>query len=487
MKNLILYLVLITIFVLPNYAEGNLTKKLADEFIKQLVYKPQEFTQYIHPDELKISQRLGISYDGVGNKFLIGQDIDPEIRKGIRVKRLKFEVDVQPLEKNYSQLGFSVKQKEYEKSFYFQGDRWISPAAYFTRNWHKVSTPYFDFHISNPKNFNLYAADLLNIFVEEMMVLLEIDPEAQEKLKQEKIIYILCGDTGEMEKITGVASRETYLLSQDQIVSTFNCHRHEVAHLLINSKLRQLPLYTNPFLQEGFATAVGGRGDKAPDVLLSLGIFLQGSDFMPYTDILTPQAFRENDPSLSYPASGIYNRFLMQQWGLEKYLVFYQKQGSGSPAAAANIINRSELPPSQAFDDFIKNNRKSQKISFARIDPETEPLLQSGWGKIWSDSDDYHFLLRNSIRLLPETPLSEFQSQEYNEMFPKERYRGEKYILEVTDDEVKLFNFYTATLEAFYAKGLSLDVHDIRNAEGFFQFSISKSVFDEDLGTMRIY
>ncbi len=71
-------------------------------------------------------------------------------------------------------------------------------------------------------------------------------------------------------------------------------------------------------------------------------------------------------------------------------------------------------------------------------------------------------------------------------MFPDDKYQGEKYILEVTEEEIKLFNFYTATLIVFYVKGLSLDQYDIRNPEGGFQFSLQKSVFDEDISQMKI-
>ncbi len=42
-----------------------------------------------------------------------------------------------------------------------------------------------------------------------------------------------------------------YVVSHDIVVSTYSAHFHELAHLLMNFKLKQPHLYTHPFFLEG--------------------------------------------------------------------------------------------------------------------------------------------------------------------------------------------------------------------------------------------
>ncbi len=256
MKYLISRIFCILIFSQAIFSQDILAKEVADAFVGKLIKGNQDLSGYVQAEDLATSQRLGIQYDRILNKFLIQNDIDPQIKRLVLLKRVAFESKIEPLASGYSKIIFTVPSKQYGKTFYFQGDKLISPAKYFTRDWQRVSTPYFDFIISNENDFNPYAVSLLEKFVEEMFVILEISPEDQEKLKAEKIVYVLCHNTDEMEQITGFVYRGFYALSHDQIISTFNCHRHEIAHLLINYKLKQLPLYTHHFLQ--------GKGLHAP-------------------------------------------------------------------------------------------------------------------------------------------------------------------------------------------------------------------------------
>lgn len=486
MKYLMFGICCLLVFGQQTLSQPILSKSTAETFFEKITKGNTDLSEFVLAEDLAMSKRLGITYDRAPNKFLIQNDIDPKIRRLVRLKRAKASHKVEPLVEGYSKFIYSVPEKEYEKAFFFKGDKLISRANYTTRDWQRVSTRFFSFIISHEADYNTYAVSLLEAFVEEMFVTLAISPADQEVLEREKIVYILCHSTDEMAEITGVANRGEYMLSHDQIISTFNCHRHEVAHLLMNYKLKRLPLYTHHLLQEGFACAFGGRGDKDPAVILNLGVFLQGSEFMDYNDLLAHQTFVENDPSLSYPLSGIYNRFLMAEWGLEKYLKFYLRHSGDSPDLSKYDVKPSELPPTEALTEFLSAYEESVAISFAEFDYTEKPMIKKKWGRVWDGGDQYHFMLKKPIRLRPKKPLKEFQSQEYQEMFPDDKYKGEKYILEVTDDEVKLFNFYTATLVVFYAKGLSLEPQDIRNAEGEFQFTLKKSVFDEDISKMKV-
>ena len=102
------------------------------------------------------------------------------------------------------------------------------------------------------------------------------------------------------------------MVSHDIIVSTFSAHFHELAHLLINYKLQQPHLYTHPFFLEGFAVAVGGRGGKAPAVQQQLGLAMYRSEFVALEDLRRVEGFYGYNASVSYPAAGLYNRFLLE-------------------------------------------------------------------------------------------------------------------------------------------------------------------------------
>ena len=57
----------------------NLSQIRADEFISKLIKNSNDLEKFVLSQELKISKRLNIKYEGVKNKFLISYDIDPVI------------------------------------------------------------------------------------------------------------------------------------------------------------------------------------------------------------------------------------------------------------------------------------------------------------------------------------------------------------------------------------------------------------------------
>ena len=175
-------------------------------------------------------------------------------------------------------------------------------------------------------------------------MMLSLAPDRLSRLSEEKILYLLCDGPEEVETLTGFKLRGIFLMGADAIVSSFNCHRHEVAHLLLNFRLASLPLYTHPFLQEGWANAMGGRGGKARDVILHLGAFLQQSEFVTYPELLQRKTFANTDPSIAYPLSGVYNRFLLAQQGVDAYLRLYRQYSQTMPISPESGIRQGVSP-----------------------------------------------------------------------------------------------------------------------------------------------
>ena len=484
----ILFISLLLLIARPASSQESerLTPAQAEAFVARLLQPNGDISEWVDPAVLQRSRRLGIEYQGLVNKVLIQYDLANPIKIALRGKKLRKTLTIDTLEAPFSRLIVGVPEKDYAQQFYFRGTRLVAPADYHTRNWGEAESRYFRFRFSEPADFNHYAVEELDRFVAETLTLLEVDSAGQALLEQEKIVYLLCHDTDEMKAITGFESRGIYILAQDQIISTFNSHRHEVAHLLINFKLRKLPLYTHPFLQEGFACAVGGRGGKSVRVINELGAFLQASRFVVYEDILPLQGFQDHDPSLSYALSGLYSRFLLSRWTLADYLAFYQAHSGRSERARGKPLQAGSLPPAEEFARYVETFQLDNWIAFPDSAPEEAPLREGTWGGIWDLDDAYYFRIRSSLRLTPADPPVDFRSREFEEIFPGESYRGQMYLLEVKEGEIKLFNFYNAVLEAFFSNGLTTAPRVLRNAVGEYGFAISKKAFGRPLEEMQI-
>ncbi len=158
-----------------------------------------------------------------------------------------------------------------------------------------------------------------------MVKLLQINKDRVNLLQKEKINYILCKDENEIKTISGFDTRGIYILAYDEVITTFNTHYHELSHLLMNFKLQNLPLYTLPFFQEGFAVAVGGRGGIGRNILLNIGYFLEKSNYLKFNSILSKKDFVSENASMAYPAAGLYNYFLISNYGINSYIKLYLK------------------------------------------------------------------------------------------------------------------------------------------------------------------
>jgi len=55
-----------------------------------------------------------------------------------------------------------------------------------------------------------------------------------------------------------------------------------------------------------------------------MGAWLQKSGMLNVGDLLTKDDFSKTDPTMSYPLSGLYNLFLINELGVDKYLNVYK-------------------------------------------------------------------------------------------------------------------------------------------------------------------
>jgi len=460
----------------------NYYKKFFDDLIKD----NNGLAEYFSISETDKANRLGISYTDIKNKRLISYDIEKDIKDNIVNNNLSYDISINNINDTITCVNFSLAGNNYLKSFYFQNWKLISPLTYFCSDWKKTGSKYFEFYVSDTLYFNKFCKTYLDNFVDSVLKTLEASDAEKELLSKEKILYFMCRDENEIERVTGFKTRGLYILSTDAIVTTYNCHFHEVSHLLMNYKLKSLPLYTLPFIQEGFAVAMGGRGGFSSHVLMNIGYFTIKSGFVNYNSILTKSDFQAEDPSITYPACGWYNKVLMNKYGINEYLNIY-KQLSGSSEFVSGL-DTNKIKSSilfQALNPFIKDYMPPEEIYFNINEKTRNNTYKGKVGEIFETKNFYFFKINNSILISENSLIENYVSKKYEEIFPGRKYKGEKYLLYVSAKEVKLYNLYSNELLVSYDEGFSLEKKKLLN-NSMYEFYIKKNIFEEELLTMKI-
>jgi hypothetical protein len=456
---------------------------LVQSFFEKLIAGDTDLSEYVLPEELNKSNRLNISYDGITNKFLISYDIDEEVKSNIKKRSLKYELSRLELKTNYSRVTFSLPDMNYQKDFYFYSDRLISPVAYYSLNWSSYESRYFRFIISDTTLFNRYSAELLDSYVGNMLGLLQVDNADRKLLEKEKILYIICKDPDEIKTITGFNTMGIYIMAYDEIITTINCHFHEVSHLLMNFKLKQLPLYTLPFLREGFASSTGGRGGIGRNIILDTGHYLHSSGFIPFNSILTYNEFFSEDASVTYPVSAIYSFYLLNTYGVNSYLSLYEKY-SGDFNHVNNLeVDMISLPPVADFEKFIAGYNPRGGIMISNNEMFTT-FYEGNYYKIAESENYYKFFVQKNLTLRASVPPLNYISKKFRELFPGSVYNGDKYAITANANEISIHNLYTNILISSYYSGFTAELGKVPEEEGFLVFYVDKKIFEEDIKTL---
>ncbi len=473
-------IILISFFLSLPILSQVLSQNEAELFFDCLINNNEKIIDFCDQSEIEISNRLGITYESIDKKFLISYDIEEEIKTKIRKNELSYRIITQTLDYDYSKTTFSIPEINYQKDFLFKAKKLISPISFFTRKWKRIVSPHFIFVVSDTTFFNTYCIDNMEKIFRKMADLLNLNIGQLEKIKSQKIYYFLCKDKDEIKQLTGFHTRGIYILAFDYIITTFNNHYHELMHLLINFKLQSLSLYTHPFFQEGFAVAFGGRGGKEPNVILNLGLFLNKSKLLDYTALQSKNDFYQVDASLSYPISGLYNLFLIEQMGIDQYLKIYQKYSGTARQIETIKIQKADLPEVSKWQNFINNSNYSS-ISFTKPLSKNPIIYQNESVKISEDLDRYYFALKDTLFIKTEIYRKDYHSKKFDEFFPKRKYNGEKFLILANASEISIYNLYTSNLVDNFVSSFSIPYTPAPNRAGYYQFSILKTIFEENL------
>ena len=471
---------IILIFCISNLFA--LSEEAARGFIESLINNSSNLENFVLQEELLTNSRLGINYYNIEHKWLISYDIDSSVKELLKKKKLNYSYQIEDLENKYSKLTFITSDNEYQKEFYFFDDKFISPISYYTKGWEVRESDYFRFLISDSNLFHEQSIEQLDEFIKKTIETLQFTQEKKDKLKKEKIIYIFCKDMNEIKKITGYNARGLYILASDAVITTFSCHYHELIHLLINYKLKKSAIYTHPFLLEGIAVALGGRGGKEPQIITDMGYFLETSGFLSYKELLSYNGFYQNDASLSYPVSGLYVSFLLEEMGIDKFIILYEKYNSND--SFSKSINPKDLPPDKEWKYFINNYLTMKNIQFPEKLMGNNNINMDNL--IISETEEfYHFQTKTNIILFERKFDRYYRSKQYNVLFPKMEYKGGKYLILIEEEEINIYNLYTNNLIACYVSAFSSSHLPVPQRNGWFTFTVRKSIFNDNLLNMK--
>jgi len=469
------------------------------DFFDALVNNKENVKDFVDENELIRSERLGITYSGVKNKCLLANDIQEIVKQEIHSGNFKYEIHETPLEDNYSSVYFVIPQLKDSLRFYFYKGKYIAPATYFTRNWQSKESKYFIFKISEPKYFNDYCVQKLDEFADKLLDSLDFSAGEKELLQQQKIYYIFCKDEKEVGLVTGIRSKGQAMLAFDEVITAYQTHFHEVAHLIMNYKLKNLGLFTLPFFIEGFAVAMGGRGGMAPRVVTDIGYYLQKSGEMPYDSILSYESFNSIDAGITYSVAGLYNSFLMQEIGMKQYIELYKKVNGDIDFVKSIKAYDLNLPDRSKFEEYLNKYPENRITKLDEIDLNCRAVnsLRNGRAALnfcFRVMDSIVFFNSNNNNITFGTNLdnkdSQYESRIFNDI-SKEKYFNSFYLISFNSDYIKVYNCLNDELAAMYDLNFSLDHKQIKQVypafggPGFFSFGILRSVFGFDISNIK--
>ena len=456
------------------------------------------------PSTLARAARLEIEYDNIpvkpdcGSPVIYDYERVREILPGglysianidSGVVRWKFEEEV---------------DGEKYRHFYFTADiggYWwlIRPQDYYARDWPMEVSKYFRFYISPDRtdHLNGIIVEALDTFVDRVAERILITPERMALLAQQKIDYYLCNSESEVEKLSGQRCRGIYDPGSDAVISTFIPHYHQVALLLTNFKLQALPLFTQSFLRMGLATYLGGRWQRAPEVVFDFGDYILKYDIVELDSVLSFAGF--NDPAngdVTYPVGACLAEYFYSSLGSDGFFNLYRalsgsyREVAMSPVSEtkeriASALNTSWEEIEQNFARFMESRRDRHGLIYPgnvktnEVIADREGLTLSvsdKWLKVEYQAGDTEKPDVNII--FGKTPVLDgkasllFDEQHQNRL----EYRGYRYGIKLDMNEIGLYDYATNQIKAKF-------IEDPADKSAYFDIDKNKvtAYFDKSL------
>jgi len=462
------------------------------------------------PSCLEQSLRMGIEYDGIPIK---ADCRSPFVYDYENMKRFLPDAIASKavLDSTTFRWKLDAKPDSGKISYFYyttlvDGYYWIVPPHYYySRDWPVRETEYFRF-IINPErmeHYNEVGARALDEAVETMAAELHVPPEKIAMLAEKKIDYYLCKDGFEVENLSGVRDGGVYTIDFDAVITCFFPHYHKVALLMINLKLERPPLFTIPFMRDGMATSLGGRWQRAPEVVYDFGDYIMKYDIVRPDSILTYGQYNDATAGdVTSPVGACLSRYIYQQFGDELYFDLYRKLSGdyesvvgltpgGIQQTAASILDMDWSEIKTGFADFMEKRRQRRGLIHPG-ETETDRALIDSDGLRLSMSDKwikveyrYDSTTANEVNLLfgKDEMLEESASMLFDEQYKKKRaFEGYRYGLRMDKNEIGLYDYAVNQIKAKFIDdpGTASDYYNSaeRKITAYFNLNLVENIVD---------
>lgn len=107
----------------------------------------------------------------------------------------------------FSSLTITIPSLKFKREYFLKDSFLVTSEYYNSRMWKTITSDYFQFYVSDETLFNDYSINLLEKFINKMSELLSFTGAELNQLKEKKILYFLCKDEEEIQKVMGFATR----------------------------------------------------------------------------------------------------------------------------------------------------------------------------------------------------------------------------------------------------------------------------------------
>ncbi|MEA1979446.1 MAG: hypothetical protein U9N54_00530 [candidate division Zixibacteria bacterium] len=486
-KNIIL-IILVFSFILLNFS--NLFALSAPEYLRDYfsLLESGNFESakyYWRPGSLERAERFGITFDNIPVKADCSSPIvrDLEVLKYHLTRPIKSS---ERLEDNshYRLEFFAILGSEEITHYYYTTNEndyvWlVYPQDYFCKDWTIKESKYFRIHVQPGQENYLHETILTEAdkFINKLCKSFDFSDEKIAYIEKNKIEYFYCASDRKVEEITGFLVKGTFDLASNDIISSFFPHYNQVAHLLINYKFGNIPLYTLPLLREGTSVYYAGRAGKAPYPLLELGGYILHHEVVELDSILTMSGFEEHAASdIAYPISGLFVSYLIDKIGQDEFFLLYKKLSG--PFDKINGLNVETIQTMLAqtlnksawsevllgFNEFIEKNLVDEAEILPGKIKKGNKLFENDFFTITENKNWIGFECKaqkegdvtGNILFQHQNNLDSISSALFEEQYSRRQlFEGFRFGVRYDQNEAGLYDYGTNHLLAKYIWGIS--------------------------------
>ena len=195
---------------------------------------------------------------------------------------------------------------------------------------------------------------------------------------------------------------------------------------------------------------------------------------MNYSEILNKEDFSKVDPTMSYPLSGLYNKFLIDKLGIVRYLKLYRKYSSDDSGINKLSVDTLDFPSNNEWDKYLDSVSENQVIKSGKyiFSGDYKLLIDSINYKIYTNLTSYLFEIKDTVLLSSEEKYPGYVSSKYCEIFPGRNYDSQKYLITADSGEISVYNLFTNNLIAKYVSSFIIPPENVYRKDGFYIFTL---------------